>query len=324
MIAHNTLHTTVKTGWTQQRADSCIALISMAWGASYLLMKAGLDGLGPFNLIGLRFGIAFLVTALIFHKRLRKATLPVIGRGAILGLTLFGMFSFLMVGLQSTTASTAGFLTSTTVVFVPILQMIITRKKPQGRIIAGVILTVVGIGLMTVQDSLALNRGAVFCLVGALLYAYHIILTDRFAQKTEGLLLGILQLGFAGFYGWVASFLFEAPALPAGSVQWGAVLGLALVCSAFGFVMQPIAQTYTTPERTGLLFALEPVFSALLAFIFLQEVLSVQGYIGAALVLVSVFIAAAKPKSGRVPKLKSAKVTLVKRGKSRRSLTAAK
>ncbi len=295
MIAHNTLHTTVKTGWTQQRADSCIALISMAWGASYLLMKAGLDGLGPFNLIGLRFGIAFLVTALIFHKRLRKATLPVIGRGAILGLTLFGMFSFLMVGLQSTTASTAGFLTSTTVVFVPILQMIITRKKPQGRIIAGVILTVVGIGLMTVQDSLALNRGAVFCLTGALIYAGHIILTDRFTQKSEGLLLGILQLGFAGFYGWVASFLVEAPSLPAGTVQWGAVLGLALVCSAFGFVMQPIAQTYTTPERTGLLFALEPVFSALLAFIFLQEILSVQGYVGAALVLVSVFIAAGKP-----------------------------
>ncbi len=299
MIAHNTLHSTVKTGWTQQRADSCIALISMAWGASYLLMKAGLDGLGPFNLIGLRFGIAFLVTALIFHKRLRKATLRVIGRGAILGLTLFGMFSFLMVGLQSTTASTAGFLTSTTVVFVPILQMIITRRKPQGRIIAGVILTVVGIGLMTVQDSLALNRGAVFCLIGALLYAYHIILTDRFAQKTEGLLLGILQLGFAGFYGWVASLLFEAPSLPAGTVQWGAVLGLALVCSAFGFVMQPIAQTYTTPERTGLLFALEPVFSALLAFIFLQEILSVQGYVGAALVLVSVFIAAAKPGGRR-------------------------
>ncbi|RAV01303.1 DMT family transporter [Paenibacillus sp. YN15] len=295
MIVQKAAYATRQTGWTQQRADSCIALISMAWGASYLLMKTGLDGLGPFNLIGLRFGIAFLVTALLFHRRLRKATLPVIGRGAVLGLTLFGMFSFLMYGLQTTTASTAGFLTSTTVVFVPILQMIITRKKPQGRVVAGVVLTITGIALMTVQDSLALNRGAVFCLTGALLYAYHIILTDRFAQKAEGLLLGILQLGFAGFYGWIASFFFEAPSLPAGTAQWGAVLGLALVCSAFGFVMQPIAQTYTTPEHTGLLFALEPVFSALLAFIFLQEILSVQGYIGAALVLCSVFVAAAKP-----------------------------
>lgn len=299
MITEKAAGTAVKAGWTQQKADSFIAVISMAWGASYLLMKTGLDGLGPFNMIALRFGIAFVVTALIFNRRLRKATLPVIGYGAVLGLVLFGMFSFLMYGLKTTTASTAGFLTSTTVVFVPILQMIITRNKPQGKVVAGVILTIIGIGLMTLQDSLALNRGAVLCLIGALLYAYQIILTDRFTRKAEGLLLGIFQLGFAGLYGWVASLIFEAPSLPANAPQWGAVLGLALICSAFGFVMQPIAQTYTTPEHTGLLFALEPVFSALLAFIFLNEILSVKGYIGAALVLCSVFIAAANPKSGR-------------------------
>ena len=36
--------------------------------------------------------------------------------------------------------------------------------------------------------------------------------------------------------------------------------------------MQSIAQKYTTPEHTGLLYALEPVFSALFAFVFLREV----------------------------------------------------
>lgn len=296
MSAEKAACTDRQTGWSQQKADGLIAVISMAWGGSYLLMKAGLDGLGPFNVIALRFGIAFLVTALIFHKRVRRISLPAIGYGAVLGLVLFGMFGFLMYALKTTTASTAGFLTSTTVVFVPILQMILTRNKPPLKVAAGVILTVTGIALMTVQDSLTLNRGAVFCLIGALLYAFHIILTDRFTRKAEGLLLGICQLGFAGFYGWMASLIVEAPSLPSNAAQWGAVLGLALICSAFGFVMQPIAQTYTTPEHTGLLFALEPVFSALLAFIFLHEILSVRGYIGAALVLCSVFVSAAQPK----------------------------
>ena len=31
-------------GWTQQRADSMLALVAMAWGSSYLLMKIGLHG----------------------------------------------------------------------------------------------------------------------------------------------------------------------------------------------------------------------------------------------------------------------------------------
>ena len=75
------------------------------------------------------------------------------------------------------------------------------------------------------------------------------------------------------------------------------MLGLALVCSAFGFVMQPVAQRCTTPEHTGLLFALEPVFSALFAFVFLHELLSAKGWLGAALVLFSVLLVSCR--SGR-------------------------
>lgn len=49
--------------------------------------------------------------------------------------------------------------------------------------------------------------------------------------------------------------------------------------------MQPMAQKYTTPEHTGLLFALEPVFSAVFSYIFLHETLSGKGYMGAMLVM---------------------------------------
>lgn len=285
------------SGWTQRKADSFIALISMAWGVSYLLMKVGLDGIGPFNMVALRFGIAFVVTALIFNQKVRKANRYMIGYGAILGLILFIVFSFLMYGLKTTTASTAGFLTSTTVVFVPILQTIITQKRPQSKVIVRTLLTIIGIAFLTIQNSISLNVGAAFCIIGALLYACHIILTDRVTHKVDGLLLGIYQLGFAGLYGLIASLAFEKLSLPSSEAQWGAVLGLALICSAFGFVMQPIAQKYTTPEHTGLLFALEPVFSALFAFIFLHELLTVKGYIGAILVLFSVLLSAYKTKN---------------------------
>lgn len=286
------------TGWTQRKADGIIAAISMAWGTSYLLMKMGLEGISPFNMVALRFGIASLVTALIFNQKIRKTNKNTLAYGAVLGFILFAVFSFIMYGLQTTTASTAGFLTSTTVVFVPILQLIITRKKPQWQIVIGTILTITGITLLTVQESLEFNVGAVFCVVGALLYAFHIILTDRFTHRADGLLLGIYQLGFAGIFGLIASLIFEKPTLPSNTAQWVAVLGLALVCGAFGFVMQPIAQKYTTPEHTGLLFGLEPVFSAIFASVFLHEILTVKGYIGAGLVLFSVFLSAGRTGQG--------------------------
>lgn len=285
-----------KTTITQQKADLLIATISMAWGSSYLLMKLGLDGIGPFTLIALRFGIAFALTGIIFFRRVRKTNGKTIKYSALTGLLLFGLFTALMYGLKTTTASSAGFLTSTTVIFIPILQALIKRKMPELPIIAGVLIIIIGVGLLTIENSFIIETGSALCLFGAFLYAVQIIITSSFAHKTDALQLGIFQLGFAALYGWAFSLILETPALPATPAEWIAVLGLALVCSAFGFVVQPIAQQYTTPERTGILFALEPVFAALFGFIFLEEILKLQGYIGAVLVLCGVFVSSIKVK----------------------------
>ncbi|MGF0033687.1 DMT family transporter [Bariatricus sp. SGI.154] len=106
----------------------------------------------------------------------------------------------------------------------------------------------------------------------------------------DGLLIGIWQLGFVSIYAWIASFIFKSSLLPKTTAQWWATLGLALFCSAFGFVMQPVAQRHTTPEHTGLMMSLEPVFSAIFSFFFLGEHLSLKGYIGAFLILCGIFI----------------------------------
>lgn len=84
--------------------------------------------------------------------------------------------------------------------------------------------------------------------------------------------------------------LFETPTLPETPTQWGAIIGLGLICSAYGFVVQPIAQKYAAPERIGLIFSLEPVFSAFLSFIFLHEILEIQGYVGAILIFTAVIL----------------------------------
>ncbi len=84
--------------------------------------------------------------------------------------------------------------------------------------------------------------------------------------------------------------LFETPSLPETPVQWGAVICLGLICSAYGFIVRPIAQKYAAPERIGLIFSLEPVFSAILSYIFLHKILEVQGYVGATMIFLSVLL----------------------------------
>ena len=57
-----------------------------------------------------------------------------------------------------------------------------------------------------------------------------------------------------------------------------------------------VAQKYTSAERVGILFCLEPVFAAMIGVIYLHEPFGLNGLIGAALVLTGVIL------SGRVVK----------------------
>ncbi len=287
--------------WTQGKADIVLGLVAVAWGSSYLLMKIGLEGMGPFTVIAMRFLIAFGIVGVLSFCKIAHTDLAILKRAAVLGLLLFGLFAFLMHGLQSTTASNGGFLTAMSVVFVPLLNALLKRVVPARSVLVGCAVTVCGIAMLSLQGPLALHPGDALCLAGAVVYAAFIVLTDRLAPGQDGFLLGLWQLGFAGLYGLVCSFLFETPVLPASPAQWGAIIGLALVCSAFGFVMQPVAQPHTTPEHTALLFSLEPIASAVLAFFALGETLSTQGYIGAALVVAGVIVASVIKDEDPVP-----------------------
>lgn len=56
------------------------------------------------------------------------------------------------------------------------------------------------------------------------------------------------------------------------------------------FIVQPVAQQYTTASHTGVIFALEPVFAGVVAAVFAHEILSFKSYLGAFLMVASIFI----------------------------------
>lgn len=235
---------------TQRQANLILATVSLAWGASYIFMKITVDVIPPITIVALRFGIAFIVMVLIFFKKIIRVDAKTLKYSAIVGALLCGIFIALMYGVKNTTASTAGFLTSTTVILVPVLQIFITRKLPSRKIVCGVLIVSTGLALLLIGDDFTIASGAYYCLVAALLYAVHIIVTNRFVREVDALQLGIYQLGFATFFATVGTFLFETPVLPASAIHWFSILGLALICSAYGFVMQPIAQKYTTDRKS--------------------------------------------------------------------------
>ncbi|AQP42869.1 DMT family transporter [Streptococcus gallolyticus] len=284
----------------QKHAKLFSATVPLAWGMSYLFVALGASEIPAIELVSLRCGLAFVALVLLFFRHLQKTfSWKMMIYSAFAGLLLFAVFYGLVVGVVDTSASTAGFLASTTVVIVPIIQAMMTRKIPDLKTIVAILIVLSGLFLLTGADLSQFNFGAIMCLMAAALYAIYIILSKYFVERVDAMSLGIWQLGFASLYALMGTFVLERPVLPHSGTVWAAVLGLALICSAYGWVMQTIVQAYVSAEFTSFMFSLEPIFTAFFALLFFGEWLSGLAYLGTVLIFIGVVLVTYQPKKDK-------------------------
>lgn len=284
----------------QKYAKLFSATVPLAWGMSYLFVALGASEIPSIELVALRCGVAFIALILLFFRHLRKTfSWELMIYSAFAGLLIFAVFYGLVVGVIDTSASTAGFLASTTVVIVPIIQAIMTRKMPDLKTVVAILIVLSGLFLLTGADLSQFNSGAVMSLIAAALYAIYIILSKHFVEQVDAMSLGIWQLGFASLYALIGTFALETPVLPHTGMVWASVLGLALICSAYGWVMQTIVQAYVSAEFTSFMFSLEPIFTAFFALLFFGEWLSKVAYLGTALIFIGVLLVSYQPKKDK-------------------------
>ena len=283
-----------------------MASLSIARGSSFLFSKSLLGSMEPLNLLGMRFMLAFLILFVLFSRKVFadiKLNPHVIHASLLLGGVYFLCMAAELVGLQYTTASTCSFLENSAIVIVPILEAILLRRFPKPIILASTIITFIGIGLIVLCGSANgtsvggsilfggnLGLGEILCMIAALTYAAAIIITDRISKKYDPLTLGILYVGFMGLLGLAASFLFETPHPPQGGSEWSMLLALAILCTAFGFTIQPVAQKPLSSESAGIICAINPLTTAVLGWLLMGDALGSSGIAGAVLIIMGIIL----------------------------------
>lgn len=281
---------------TQLKADLMLVLVTLCWGVSYYLMDVSLSDLGPFTLNAYRFLGAFAVAGLLAFKKLRTVNRMTLKYSLLIGSALVFVYMGATFGVKYTTLSNSGFLCALTVIFVLILELIFLRKRPHKKIILAVTMSLAGIMLLTLKDDFSINmgnlRGDLLCLMCAAAYAVDLIMTEKAVahEEVDAFQLGVFQLGVTGVYMLILSMIFETPHLPGTPVIWGSVLFLSLFCTGLAFIVQAIAQQYTTAAHVGIIFTLEPVFAAVVAFFFAGEVLTAKSYLGAVIMTAALFV----------------------------------
>lgn len=277
----------------QKRADLLLVMTTFFWGASYYLTDLCLADLPPMFLNAFRFIVAFLVLGIIYHKRLLRISRTTLRYALLIGLALSGTYIAYNYGISRTSLSNAAFICALQVIFAPLLTFLIYRRSPGKKLGLALLLCTVGLALMTLNEQLRPASGDLICMLTPLCYAVDLLLTEKAVQdpRVDPLAMGVSELAVVGAVTLGLSLLLGEPIhLPSTPAVWAAGLFLGLVCSGVAFVIQSVQQQYTSASHVGLIFTLEPLFAAIVNFVMLGELLSLRGFIGAALMMLSLFI----------------------------------
>lgn len=271
-------------------ADMSLLVVAVIWGSGFIVTKNALDALTPHYLNGIRFVLSFTIMSIVFHKKIKTITKDDLINGIIVGLFLYGAFATQTIGMQYTTVSKSAFLTGTNVVMVPFIAWAISKKFPGMKSLLGVTLTIIGIGLLTLDGKeVSISIGDTLTLICAFLFAAHICSIEYYSQKTDPYKLAIIQIGTVGIISIIIGVLTEpVPTMNIGAMK--CVIYLAVVSTTIAFLVQNVAQKYTTSTHTAIILVLEAVFGTIFSVIFLDELLSKSMIVGFVIIFIAILI----------------------------------
>jgi drug/metabolite transporter (DMT)-like permease len=285
--------------WTPRlsRAELVLILITMVWGATFLLVQYALNVSGPMFFVGLRFAAAAVIVALFSLKVLRDLTFFELRAGVAIGTAIMLGYGLQTIGLQTIPSSQSAFITALYVPCVPLLQWLVLGRRPGLMPSLGICLAFAGLLLVSGPQGAALHfsAGEVVTLVSAVAIAAEIILIGACAGRVDIRRVTVVQLATAS----ALAFLMTVPTgetLPGFSWLLVAIaVGLG-VMSAIIQVAMNWAQRSVSPTRATVIYAGEPVWAGIVGRL-AGERLPGLALLGAALIIAGVLVSELKKRA---------------------------
>jgi len=275
------------------RAEGLLLLASAIWGFAFVAQRAGMAHVGPFTFNAIRFALGALVLVPFFVRRESTPPPESVGRlsgaGLAAGVILFLGASLQQVGIVTTTAGKAGFITGLYVIFVPLLRLVAGR--PLGASTwAGALLAVIGLYLLSGTGGAGIHRGDGLVLLSAIFFAFHVLLIGRIAGRAPATRLAAIQFAVCSVLSGVVALAREeigieaigAAAIP---ILYGGILSVGV-----GYTLQVAGQRDAPPSHAAILLSFEAVFAVIGGRLLLGESLSARGITGCALMLAGILV----------------------------------
>jgi drug/metabolite transporter (DMT)-like permease len=272
------------------KSDLTLLLVAIVWGSGFVAQRLASSQTSVFWINGLRslLGVLVLLPFIGFRLRLTRDQLPLI---LLAGCALFSGGTLQQIGLITTTASNAGFITGLYVVLVPILLAIFWKRRADPLTWIAAVVAAIGLGLLSTGGSFKLNPGDVFVLLGALAWAFHVILVGMAMKKVDFIPFAIGQYLVVTILNLLLGSVFTLKTFPITLPTWLAIAWLGIFSTGIGFTLQGAGQKHSPPADAAIILSMEAVFALVFGMIFLKEKLNWVQWVGCGLILAAMLLA---------------------------------
>jgi drug/metabolite transporter (DMT)-like permease len=263
---------------------------ALLWGISFPAMKVVVD-LPIFYIISIRFIVASLAISIVFHRHFKNCNMQIVKYAFILSFCIFFMYIFCTLGIKYTSSARASFFSCLTFMIVPFLNLLIYKVRLSRNTVISVLACLTGVFLLSYTNGIGgfrLNLGDLLCILGSLTGSLHILFLERVMKKErmDSILFTVFLMLFIAVWGTgVAFFTGSFTGVSPSPFHMATIVFIGMFCTAAAFLLQSVSQKYVPCNRVGIILAMEPASGCIFSVLLLGDVLSVYGWMGAALVM---------------------------------------
>lgn len=288
---------------TALNAALFLTLSMFFWAGNFAIGRWAAGQIPPFTMTALRWSGAALLTLALYWQQVRddwpviRSNIPILALLAVFGAGSFNALQYLALGY--TTATTAGVINSTSPAMIAVASYLLLGEEVTARRLAGITVSFVGAvvvlakGNLEVLSTLTFNRGDIILLVAMAMWAVYTALLGRRPRMQAGSFVAV---------SFVIAALINIPLaiveellgahFVVSTATVSAILYTATLPSVFAYMLFNRGVEIIGPSRAGAFMHLLPLFTALLAMVFLGESPALYHVVGLGLILAGVWFAA--------------------------------
>jgi drug/metabolite transporter (DMT)-like permease len=268
--------------------------LTVIWGFTFPLVQEALHSASPMVFIALRFTLASVLFPLLVWPRAFRLNRTLVGKGAVLGLLLWGGYALQTFGLSLTTAARSGFLTGTLVPLTPLFAWLLFRTHISIKQLIAVLLAFLGTAVMSQPTAGGFNLGDALTLLCAVCFALHVVYVGRWAKPENDMQLTWLQIAVTMLLAGMTT-PFSSPHLTFTPVLIFALTIAAVLATTLGIWAQMRFQPRVSSTAAAIIYAMEPVFAGIAAWTILGTVPGPATLFGAGLIFCGMILSATTP-----------------------------